>query len=636
MRYLLLVFSTITLLFSSEDEFVVGNISSFETSKYSYFNSLNMPNVYVGTQCKDKCSGSGCCWSVIRNQSGKTIRTFSSKDSVGTIASGRYEDIAYLLYSRTYGSGKNRKTKYYLVDHKNREYDVPSGSTGMTNIITKDRELVSIKSDGVYKNGVKVLSSDTIEVASISNNPQGDIAAIAVLDLSDEVIVTDLTKWINTNILLSVTGDKDGVLSVYPKNKKELYASVYKNVNIFNKGIVGSYVNFTNQEVREGWIFNSADRNIGFDPDMFLFEGNVYIGTQDSTNRKKVSVILSEHAYKTLDHKVPIHIDGFEYENVAELLVGVGLTQAYWRASSSIDGISNDSNMEYGEVKYDIGSSLYKSLYFEGRFNSTRLSVSYLQNKAEDVGGLTAKVSKIVNVLFDVNGLIGDSSSLRLKVTKGNINGISTFEDKKNGAESITTEPKDLKTEFESEVLTYGAYVMLERGYFGGLEYTNYTTPSAVGFSNSKKRIQYYGMDPNFEISTYSILFGYDEISYAKRYETNLSRFYLQGSGGIGWADYHLSSPIKKDVGSNGYSINKTDSLAFNAELEFGYIYQQRFRMFRGLGYSLTASYKARGSYNSSGQSEDSDNEIDSDELELEMTRYDIWHGPYISANIVF
>jgi hypothetical protein len=603
-------------LYASEDEFVVGEVSRGETSKHSYFNARNMPNVYVGTQCREKCSGTDCCWSVIRNQNGNIIRSFSSSDNVATVANGRYEGVAYLYYAHTYGSGKNRKTKYYLVDQNHRKYNTPPGSTGMVNLITKERELVSVMSDGVYKNGTKILHSEAIEIASISNNPQGDIAIVAVLELSDAVRVTDLSRWLNTNIVLSATGDRDGILSVYPKNSNEIFTSIYKNVNVYNKGIVGAYVDFANEKVVDGWIFNSAVRNVGFDLSMYVSKNRVFIGSEDSTNREKLVISGEEDLYKNLTQDLPKHTEGFEDESMLEFLVGGGLQQTNWYAHSKVEDTQS-------EVKYDIGQSIYESLYFEGRLNSTRLSVSYLQNQAKEVGGLRAKASKILNVLFDFDGLIGDSSSLRLKMTKGNVNGVATFEND--------------TTEFESEIARYGVYVMKERGLFGGLEYTNYTTPSAVGFSGTSKSVQYAMMDPNFEISTYSLVFGYDEISYAKRYETDLSRFYVQGLGGIGWANYDLSSSIKNDIESrSAKNINYTGNITFNAALEVGYIFQQRFKMAQGLGYSLTVSYKARGAYYTSGQSDDSDSSIESDELELEMTRYDIWHGPYISANIMF
>jgi hypothetical protein len=49
----------------------------------------------------------------------------------------------------------------------------------------------------------------------------------------------------------------------------------------------------------------------------------------------------------------------------------------------------------------------------------------------------------------------------------------------------------------------------------------------------------------------------------------------------------------------------------------------------------VSAGYRIKGDYFGSGQSDESD-PIESDELSLEFSRYDIWHGFYINANIIF
>ena len=45
---------------------------------------------------------------------------------------------------------------------------------------------------------------------------------------------------------------------------------------------------------------------------------------------------------------------------------------------------------------------------------------------------------------------------------------------------------------------------------------------------------------------------------------------------------------------------------------------------------------KARGIYTGAGQSDESDSTIESDELSMEMTRSDLWYGPYVSYSVVF
>lgn len=68
--------------------------------------------------------------------------------------------------------------------------------------------------------------------------------------------------------------------------------------------------------------------------------------------------------------------------------------------------------------------------------------------------------------------------------------------------------------------------------------------------------------------------------------------------------------------------------------MDVGYIYQQRFKSLRGFGYALSGGYHLRGSISGMGQSDES--ETKADELVLEMSRYDVWHGPYVSFNIIY
>jgi len=276
-------------------------------------------------------------------------------------------------------------------------------------------------------------------------------------------------------------------------------------------------------------------------------------------------------------------------------------------------------------------------MMFEGRIGDVQLALSYLKNEAKKEGGLVAKSSELLNFFVDFNGIFGSSSSLRLKAEEGNVNGVATFYDKGEGIQTVTADGTE--SEFEAKLTRFSALLMKERGMFYGLEYTDFTTPSTVGFSDSSKSIVVMGLDKAFKIDTYELVFGYDEIAYAKRYETNLNRFFFQAMGGVGAAVYKLSSDIKSQIKAKtpGKKIkDDTFSLAADLDLNVGYIYQKRFKLLRGFGFSFLAGYKARGTYTGSGQSDDSDSKIKENELQLEMSRYDVWHGPYANLNIVF
>ena len=76
--------------------------------------------------------------------------------------------------------------------------------------------------------------------------------------------------------------------------------------------------------------------------------------------------------------------------------------------------------------------------------------------------------------------------------------------------------------------------------------------------------------------------------------------------------------------------------MVLQAELNLGYIWQRRFKSLQGFGYAITTGLKAHGAWQGSGQSKDSESEIDDNELQLETGRYDLWYGPYVSFNVLF
>ena len=69
-------------------------------------------------------------------------------------------------------------------------------------------------------------------------------------------------------------------------------------------------------------------------------------------------------------------------------------------------------------------------------------------------------------------------------------------------------------------------------------------------------------------------------------------------------------------------------------DLEGGYLWQQRFKRARGLGYSIGVGYRVTYSLLRSGQSEG--DESDAGTLYLEFDRSDMTHGPFLKGNILF
>lgn len=629
---------TLSVLFSFSlavetefDEYFISELNSGGMSKESYFDSLDLPNLYVGTECYKNCK-TDCCYSVLKNENGKKLKSFSVGDSVATIARSRYKNKSYLYYSHSHGSGKNRTTDYYLKDNRLKSYEIPYGVNGaFDSAISKDADLLQIAYDGLYINGRLSLDSMNLESGVIENDFNGNIAVGAIEKESRQVYVSNLNKWVNSTIQLASHSDKEGVLTVYPDDKY-VYLAAYNLVNIYNKGLMGAKVNIDDSSIKAGWIYNSQHQNIGFYPEMYLAEDAMYLNAKSSTTDKTVHFEITENEFNAIDKTSPIR-EGFENEDKIGFMIGTGVSYLAWSANSSA---SDKDDVDYADTEYEISNSLYKKVWLQGRIYDTQLAVSYMQNEAEKVGGLTKKASDVLNFFVDFNGLISESSALRVAYEKANVNGLTTFIDKNAGAINIT--PLSSPVEFESTLERFSLLVMQEKGFYGGFEYTTFQTPSAVGFSGSSKTMEYYGLDENFHIQNYELVFGYDTAAYAKRYETDFSKFFFQGLFGVGVCDYDMSSEFKSKLANQTSKTVASSSYSFvvDAEIEFGYIWQQRLKRAKGLGHSFNLGMKARGIYTGAGQSDKSDSSIEADELTMEMSRYDIWYGPYINYNIIF
>ncbi len=633
-RYLLLlcliVISTLSAVERSDSHHLIVPLVQGKKSVSSYFDSLGMDDVYTSSVCRKGCSGQHCCYPVIKNAKHQVLYRYGSGHSLTALASGRYDDVAYLLYRHSYSIGNDYYNKTYLVDAAGTRYIVPpfKRTSSLAIKISKDRHIVQVFSNGVYKDGRLQAGAKGLVSAKIANEPEGALAVVAVDD-SRSVMVSNMSRWKYANIILSEHSDTGGILAVYPKDSDVLYLSVYNRINVYNKGLMGAVVDFKGDEVHSGWIANSAAANIGFDPEIYLDKDSVIVAGQNSSSREHVYLEIAEPLFQTIDTYTPQHIIGFENEPFMGFLAGIRLSKLSWVASSKVE----PDSVKYAEVDYDIGDSLYKSLYLEGKIGSVDLAITYLRGEAQEKGGLTSKASKALDFVVDFNQLFSASSTLRVKLSDAKVNGVATFHTDFDG---LSFTPNGTQKAFSSRLKRFSVLNMMERGWYFGGEYSSHITPSAVGFSNSSKSIERVALDDAFKIRTYEFVFGYDEISYARRYETDMSRFYIQAMGGVGVGVYTLSSQTRQDIEkSTAKKIDdSTYSFALDGSVDVGYIYQQRFKAFRGLGYSMSAGYHLRGSLSGMGQSNKS--ETDADSLILEMSRYDLWHGPYVSLNIIY
>jgi len=607
----------------------------------AYYDSIGVPDIKTQSSCPPLL----LCNHKVVNHKGETIKSFTSEDSSLTISTkARYSSAAYAVVEHQYVIGRDLKgnkifsTETFLLDDEGKNYPAYNYHFAKRNIklasiftepvitIMPDGGIVEATSEGIVINGDLTLPGEIpFEHVEINNNLSGDIAVIAV-GKNDFIWISDMKKWKVTPIRLSRRGDRKGVLSVYPLGNGNVALAVYKYVNSFNKGIVFAAGAISDEDISYGWLYNSKDRNVGFDPSVYAGEKNIYVTAWNSTEKKDVYFILPlDGDFKTLSEETPEHATGFASERIYEFLLGAGLSKLSWNADSQI----RENGKTLYNADYDISDALYESQYFQGRIGKRQLAITYLQNEADKKGELVKKASRFLTVAFDIHDFFSPQSSLRLYYEESKVNGIATLND--NILNTITD------VEFETAYRKFAALVMKERGFYWGVDWADYKMPTVLGFSDYTKTIQYVIFDENFHLRKLTLVGGYDILAYAKRYETDLERFYSSGKIGFGFAFPAMSGDWENRI--EDYSektINLLVAGVLEGDLELGYIYQRAFLKYSGLGYALTAGYKARASFIFSGQSTTDEETISETSLEMELGRFDLWHGPYVTVNIIF
>lgn len=618
-----------------------------------YYNQIGIPNVYRTS----KCSGEGesrHCWPVILNQKGDVLVSGSEKEVLLVEAKARYKDHAYgLVY---------RKQQYVIMNERGDSENFKSGYrqeiegsrslfTGfrkdqeiLDSIVDKDgrvivltsENIVSVSNDGTIT--LILASTQRLTHGKLQNNDDGAVAAIAV-GVTDQILISNLQQWIVTNLTLSKHGNRQNILGVYPDSQQDVYGVVYKYVSPYNKGLYLLKADFRNAASRSKILFNSEKRNVGFEPTIHTEGEMIIVNTKDSSNHTPVYFRLSKADADASEYQDSYarHLIDMREENepLLSFLVGTGTSYLLWKAGSEVE----IDDTTYAEASYDISDSLLFSAQAEARLRNIHLALSYLQNqaqkytgeKAEEWGGsLTKHASRFLLGAISFDGLISKSSTLRLVAEYSEINGVATVEQEDKTGEELL--------EFETKYQRFGVLYIRERGWYLGLDYTHYTMPGVLGFSDDSKRIVYTNFDPDFGMNKVSLLAGYNKLANVKRYETNYNGLYLDGNvgAGIGW--YDVSDAIEDEAQrlTGTSEILQPGQMTLEAMLEIGYLFQRRSKSLRGLGYVINVGYRGKGVYWGTGQFGDDDESIDADQLALEFSRGDLLHGPFVQVSIIF
>ena len=620
------VFLTFRIVLGAEFSFVEPKKGKFYVD--DYFNRLGLPDIRTDMECPREAD---YCLIYFVNHRGRIIAgPYNTKtESVDILGKASYRGKAIAFVERTYKVGDRSYTQIFLLYHDGTKRffkaGLPEGYVEVKPLPNGNVFVVAKTHIYELSPGGVVFSMPLpreVEYAYIGNNPYGAVSAVAVggNDLLFISYDRKATKFVLDTNALTTRGDRLGVLSIYPETKYLSYSAVYRYVNPYNKGIVLYEVNFQKGTFIKGFLFNSEDRNVGFDPSVFSTRKEVVVSAKNSTEDTYLHFVVPKSEIADLPNAVPQHIKGFEEEKYVEFLVSAKLSLLTWNAFSEV----RKGGTTYAKVKYDLSNSLFYGTSLEGRIGNTQIAITYLQNRAERKGGLTAKTSKFLSAVVDLHGLVGKRNTLRIGYEQGKVNGIAEFSST-SGSRSVL---------FETDLKSYYGYLMMERGLYFGLEYLNYKIPSAVGFSRGGS-VVFTGFDPDFTLNSLLLVLGYDHVSYAKRYETNFNSFYFAGNGGIGLGKADISSSVKDRAkaltGASG--IQTPLYIVLKAYGEVGYLYQRRAKVLKGFGFSFNLGYRLTFMFAGAGNDGSGS---DPNKLYLEFSRYDLLHGPFVQANVIF
>lgn len=619
--FLFFLFSLYSVVLHA-DEYTLVPAQASSGSLNRFYNRLGLPGLHVKTNIM--CIKKKCGHTLVNNK-GDTLLQYPANETLAIVVQTRYRNRAIALVTHTWVVEKKTYKESFLIDNKNNRYSLKL--SGVTHdfygkIITPDMDIVSIDGGGIYKNGaIKLAAPISLESATITNNPEGDIGVLAI-GTDGQLYFSDLTMWQALDVWVQEDSDRNRVLSYYPVSSTEGIAAFYEYTNSYNKGLRLLTIKDTKRSLY-GWLFNSDERNVGFDPQTYIDDKTVFVIADDSTHRQRIGFSISKSILSTLEDTPPPHIAGFETGKYVDVLIGGSLSYLNWRAKSEVtqDGVDDP----FMSVDYDISSTIYRGAFFQGRVFNTQLAIAYLQNEAQEKGGLTKRASQLINATLDISGLFSKRSTLRLATEQADVNGIATVDNS-----SISSQ------EFKSKLRKYSALVMGERGIYAGLQYMQYQMPTAVGFSDESKDVVLSIYDPQFKTKQFGIVFGYDELHYAKRYENNLNRFYWSIAASLGLGSAGLSQEVKDQAESGGNTLLYPLTANAGLNLDLGFIHQARFKAIRGAGYTLSAGYRGNLSVFGAGQVKDSEETIDPGELELETQKLDFWHGPFATLSLIY
>ncbi|MFD2180399.1 hypothetical protein [Veronia pacifica] len=559
---------------------------------------------------------------------GNTKYTYSPDSSV--VVQSRYRNQSWAIVREAYQSGDDFNVNFWLVNSQEQTrwsslgacLHAPAKALDPTGrlVCIADNQLNIINGDKQRTMEIPVVPI----IASINNNLNGDLA-IALVDIDTMALkVTSLNglvekgqeAWQSVQTELHLKSDFEDTLIVFPKDEDTIAVASYEYVNVFNKGLA-TYLFSAGQEPTRRVVANSFKRNYGTNPDLYLDDNSLMVSAFDSTQGARygyqvtVDQLYEPEKFQSI-FTSPTRID---------VMAGYGLMNTSWYVDQET-GVGEGNR---GSSNYKVDSSLLQSTYFQGRIDSTQLTFNYLTSAGTETSTRdTDKMTEYLSGAIDFESIFDGPDALRLRFERFQTYGIASH---------TTMLGQSVETDFEARFSSTDLLVLSEQGYYFGLGYRNYRIPGVVGFTSAEAGKSGWTFDNDFEIDSIRILAGKDEFSFGSRYEASYSRFYIAPQVGVGINKMSTSNnALLRSVGSSQGGLSGEYAIALSGQLDLGYAYQRRSVAAYGLGYALQVGYRARADYSI----QDWYPESDSGRWQLNYSRADIWHGPYIQFNVMF
>ena len=467
-----------------------------------------------------------------------------------------------------------------------------------------------------------------------------NIKTAVAIGKSGSLYLYDGSRIFSLGFQLSAYGDRDKTIAVYP-DKKYIYIATYQYTNAYNKGLYIQRYQRSNQNIIGGWLINSEDKNIGFNVSIYKINDTIIVSARDTTNGQDIHFSLSDRDITLLPKELPKYLQGSSFEEPSYFSMTAGILTSLATLSIHSDATYDDNPSLKTSLSIDARNTWLKGINFEGRVGNIPIVLQYLQSEAETTisDSLTASGNVVKQRLnqaashklftsLDFNSLL-QTTRIRLQYTDLSLSGIASV------TNSVGSQSKHA---FSSKLKRSSILFLFEGGLYTGLEYKIFSSPSKIGFSNYLKQTVYTAVDLKTDYKIIKAVIGYDHMAYAKRYETDLSDFYWSGNlnGGLGTLTF--SEPFKQDVLSHNPSSTFTTNQVYGEagfDAELGYIWQQRFRSWKGFGYSIGAGYLISGSYLRSSRPDDKNN-LEFGTLYTNHAYSTFIHGPYLRFNIIF